>query len=406
MSVKVNVPELRFAEFSGEWEEKRLGEVTTYVDYRGRAPIKTVKGHFLVTAKNIKKGFIDYECSKEYVAEKDYLNVMSKGIPEVGDILFTTEAPMGNVAQVDDKNIALAQRVIKFRSKKMLSNPYLLHYMLSAVFQNLISKKSIGTTVQGISGKELHRVKLSFPSIHEQEKIASFLGGVDERLEQLGKKQKLLEEYKKGVMQQIFSQELRFKAEDGSDYPEWVEKKLSNITKIYDGTHLTPKYVEQGVPFFSVEHLTRNQFIDTKYISEEVFEKENKRVKLEENDILMTKIGDIGTSKLIDWKVNASFYVSLALIKSQKGFNSSFLNQFIKSDFFQRQLHGKTLHVAFPKKINLGEIGQCIVHMPSLKEQTKIANFLSSLDEKIALTQEELNGTKEFKKALLQKMFV
>ena len=86
-------------------------------------------------------------------------------------------------------------------------------------------------------------------------------------------------------MQKIFSQELRFKDAKGNDYPDWEEKKLGDFLKYYDGTHQTPKYVEKGVPFYSVEHITANQFVKTKYISEEVFYKENKRVKLEKGDI-------------------------------------------------------------------------------------------------------------------------
>jgi len=187
-----------------EWEEKKIGEVTNYVDYRGRAPIKTEEGYFLVTAKNIKKGFIDYECSKEYVSENNYSNVMSKGLPEVGDVLFTTEAPMGNVAQVDKANIALAQRVIKFRSKEMLSNLYLLNYMLSDTFQKLISEKSIGTTVQGISGKELHKIKLSLPSLSEQTKIANFLSAIDEKINHFSKHIEKTEQWKKGLLQKMF----------------------------------------------------------------------------------------------------------------------------------------------------------------------------------------------------------
>jgi type I restriction enzyme S subunit len=199
---------------------------------------------------------------------------------------------------------------------------------------------------------------------------------------------------------------LRFKDESGNDYADWEEKKLGEVLKYYDGTHQTPNYVEEGIPFYSVEHLTANQFSKSKYISEEVFEKENKRVKLEKGDILMTRIGDIGTSRLIDWDVNASFYVSLALLKSNTKFNSSFLNQYISSINFQKELWAKTIHVAFPKKINLGEIGNCKVHFPSLSEQQKIANFLSSVDTKIESTYHQITQMQTFKKGLLQQLFV
>ena len=205
---KIFSQEIRFKDEYGKeypkWEKKKLGEVTNYVDYRGRAPIKTEEGYFLVTAKNIKKGFIDYECSKEYVSVNDYSNVMSKGLPEVGDVLFTTEAPMGNVAQVDKRNIALAQRVIKFRSKKMLSNLFLLHYMLSDNFQRLISTKAIGTTVQGISGKELHQLKITLPTFAEQTKIAKFLSAIDEKINHCQLQIEITVLYKKGLLQKMF----------------------------------------------------------------------------------------------------------------------------------------------------------------------------------------------------------
>lgn len=113
-----NVPKLRFKEFSGEWEEKRLEEITTYVDYRGKTPEKTENGIFLVTAKNIKMGYIDYTTSQEFVSSENYDEIMKRGKPKIGDVLLTTEAPLGNVAQIDKEDIALAQRVIKFRGQR------------------------------------------------------------------------------------------------------------------------------------------------------------------------------------------------------------------------------------------------------------------------------------------------
>ena len=186
----------------------------------------------------------------------------------------------------------------------------------------------------------------------------------------------------------------------------WTSTELGSITKIYDGTHSTPEYVPAGIPFYSVEHVTANQFSETKYISEEVFRKENVRVRLEKNDILMTRIGDIGTSRILDWDVQASFYVSLALIKNASTIMSSFLDQQIKSPTFQRQLWGRTLHVAFPKKINLGEIGKCEVAFTTSAEQQKIAAFLKAVDSRIDHVSQQVSAAKAFKKGLLQQMFV
>ena len=122
MKENKKTPDIRFKGFTDDWEQRKLIEVCDYVDYRGKTPRKTKTGVFLVTAKNVKDGYIDYEASKEYISYNDYDEVMKRGIPEIGDVLFTTEAPCGNVAQVDKPNIALAQRIIKYRGKDNIIN--------------------------------------------------------------------------------------------------------------------------------------------------------------------------------------------------------------------------------------------------------------------------------------------
>lgn len=187
-----------------EWQQDSLDNLTTYVDYRGKTPLKTDEGIFLVTAKNIKNGYIDYKASKEFISEDSYNSVMRRGTVKIGDVLLTTEAPLGNVAQVDRENIALAQRVIKFRGKSQINNSYLKYYFLSENFQNMLNKKSIGTTVQGIQGKVLHKMKIEFPSIQEQKKIAHFLSKVDLLIEKQNQKLEELKMWKKGLLQKMF----------------------------------------------------------------------------------------------------------------------------------------------------------------------------------------------------------
>ncbi|MFH6951318.1 restriction endonuclease subunit S [Flavobacterium sp. FlaQc-51] len=184
----------------------------------------------------------------------------------------------------------------------------------------------------------------------------------------------------------------------------WKMVTLSEITKVYDGTHQTPTYLPNGIPFYSVEHVTSNNFSNTKFISEEVFKKENQRVKLDKGDILMTRIGDVGTVKYIDWDVNASFYVSLALIKQQSTFDGEYLTQFMKSNAFQNELWKRIIHTAFPKKINLGEIGKCNVILPPISEQQKIAIILSTVDDKIEVIDQQIIETQALKKGLMQRL--
>ena len=162
------------------WEQRKLIDVCDYVDYRGKTPIKTDSGVFLVTAKNVKDGYIDYGASQEYISEDDYEEVMHRGKPEIGDVLITTEAPCGNVAQVNRADIALAQRIIKYRGQSnIVDNTYLKYYLLSPEFQNILNAKSSGGTVKGIKGSILHQQEIKYPKYEEQFKIGSYFNNLD-----------------------------------------------------------------------------------------------------------------------------------------------------------------------------------------------------------------------------------
>ncbi|HDE6415744.1 TPA: restriction endonuclease subunit S [Staphylococcus aureus] len=191
--------------------------------------------------------------------------------------------------------------------------------------------------------------------------------------------------------------ELRFPGFEG----EWEEKKLEEVAKIYDGTHQTPKYTNEGIKFLSVENIkTLNS---SKYISEEAFEKEFK-IRPEFGDILMTRIGDIGTPNIVSSNEKFAYYVSLALLKT-KNLNSYFLKNLILSSSIQNELWRKTLHVAFPKKINKNEIGKIKINYPKKQEQQKIGQFFSKLDRQIELEEQKLELLQQQKKGYMQKIF-
>ena len=133
-----------------------------------------------MTAKNIRKGFIDYDKSKEYISPEDYDEVMHRGLPQIGDVLITTEAPCGNVAQIDNENIALAQRVIKYRPKNNnLNSTFLKYVLLGKEFQDKLERAATGGTVKGIKGSKLHQLTIPVPSIEEQERIVAILERFD-----------------------------------------------------------------------------------------------------------------------------------------------------------------------------------------------------------------------------------
>ena len=175
------------------------------IDYRGRTPEKTQAGRFLVTAKNIRDGQIDYEISQEFTPEDEYQRIMTRGIPQIGDVLFTTEAPLGEGANVDDVSIALAQRIIKFRPKLDLLNPYFLKYwILSYSFQSDLQRHATGSTAQGIKASKLCLLKLNLPPLKEQKQIVDYLDQKTEQTNELTsteqRKIELLKEYRQSLI--------------------------------------------------------------------------------------------------------------------------------------------------------------------------------------------------------------
>ena len=173
-------------DLEGEADYFELLDLCDYVDYRGKTPSKVDSGIFLVTAKNIRKGYIDYDISKEYISEDDYEEVMHRGKPQKGDVLITTEAPLGNVAQIDNEFIALAQRVIKYRPKdKRLSSSFLKYILLGREFQIRLEKEATGATAKGIKGSKLHKIQIPVPALQKQQRIVSILDTFEASIQNL-----------------------------------------------------------------------------------------------------------------------------------------------------------------------------------------------------------------------------
>lgn len=174
-------------EVPAHWEIVGLTKyIQSVIDYRGRTPTKVDEGVFLVTAKNIRNGAIDYDASQEYISADEYNDVMRRGIPEIGDVLFTTEAPLGQVAQVDRTDIALAQRVIKFRGDAaILDNSFLKYWVMGSHCQFNLETLATGSTALGIKGSKVGQVRLCLPPFDEQPTIAAFLDTEISRLNAL-----------------------------------------------------------------------------------------------------------------------------------------------------------------------------------------------------------------------------
>lgn len=191
----------------------------------------------------------------------------------------------------------------------------------------------------------------------------------------------------------------RFK--EFSDTLDWEQGELGEVTEVYDGTHQTPDYKEEGIMFLSVENIKTLQ--SNKYISVEAFEKEF-NVRPEKGDVLMTRIGDVGTANVVTSNEPIAYYVSLALLK-KKNLNPYFLQASIHSFAVQDEIWKRTLHIAFPKKINKNEIAKVPINFPSEQEQDKIGLFFKELDNLSTLHQLKLEKMRALKSAYLSEMF-
>ncbi len=196
---------------------------------------------------------------------------------------------------------------------------------------------------------------------------------------------------------------IRFKREDGTSYSDWETNPIGKYARIFDGVHQTPNYIESGVPFVSVEDIETLEK-PTKFISVEDYKRDFK-TKPHQGDILMTRIGDVGRTAIVPCNGYA-YYVSLALIKPFEIVNNEFLCQAMKNDYFQKELWEHTIHTAFPKKINAGDIQHCKIALPfDIEEQQKIADFLSTVDEVISQSEAEVQNLEQQKKGAMQKIF-
>ena len=202
------------------------------------------------------------------------------------------------------------------------------------------------------------------------------------------------------MSEKILKPQIRFKGFTDA----WEQRKLGEIVGIYDGVHQTPDYQDEGIMFLSVENISTLQ--SSKFITEEAFERDYK-VFPEQGDILMTRIGDVGTPNVVETSEKVAFYVSLALLKPRGNVDSYYLCNAILSPLFQKGLRDRTLLTAIPQKINKDEIGKVEIFVPVCRdEQEAIGCFFKKLNKLITLHQRELERLQNIKKSCLEKMFV
>ena len=393
-------PNLRFPEFEGNWQERKLSELLNFKNGINASKEKYGSGYKFINVLDIIQNDIithDRIIGSVQISESEFL----KNIVEFGDILFQrsseTREEVGQANVYLDKLQPATFGGFVIRGKKKADyDPVFMNFVLKTkTTRNDITSKSGGSTRYNIGQETLSGVSIFFTTLPEQTKIASFLTTVDKKIAGLKKQLTLLEPYKKGVMQKIFVQELRFKPapnetsgdENGNDFPDWEEKKVKDIFIVTRGNVLSNKQNENNLyPVYSSQ--TKNNGLSG-YYSDFLFE-----------DCITWTTDGAGAGD-VNFR-SGKFYCTnvCGVLKSDNGYANTFIAEILNS--VSRKY---VSYVGNPKLMNnvMAEIS--IIIPSSISEQQKIASFLSSIDEKIEKCQGQIKAMERWKKGLLQQMF-
>lgn len=404
-SVKHGKP--RLGNVKKGWQRVKIGDLVKEINRP--VDMDDNKVYTLVTVKRSRGGVVKREDLKgKNIAVKTQFFVRE------GDFLISKRQIVHGACGFVPKKLdgaIVSNEYLVLRCKNIII-PEFLNYLKDTIyFQQLCFHSSIGVHVEKMLFKvaQWYRWKIDIPNVEEQEKIASFLDAIALRITQLRRKHKRLETYKKGVMQKIFSQKIRFKQDDGSDFPEWKEKKLGEIFK-----RVTKKNTENNTNVLTISAqyglINQRDFFNKSVAANDL----TGYCLLKRGDFAYNKsyskgypMGAIKRLKLYDKGVVSSLYICFS---NPIEIESRFYEQYFDGGFLNHELN----KIAQEGARNHGLLNMSVVEFfkdlnidyPTIKEQEKIANFLTSIDKKIEAVALQIEKLEEFKKGLLQKMFV
>nr|WP_314834558.1 restriction endonuclease subunit S [uncultured Flavobacterium sp.] len=399
---KNSVPELRFFGFDKNWEDLKFGKLYSFktTNSLSRDKLNYEEGkvynihygdihtkfqsHFYLRNENVPyiNGDVDLSKIKEELYCKTGDVVIADASEDYADIGKSIEL-------IDIDNVKILAGLHTLLARPISEKIYVgfTSYLLKSwTLRKQIMTIAQGSKVLSLSTGRVSNLELNIPTLQEQQKIAAFLSSVDEKIQQLSRKKELLSEYKKGVMQQLFSGKLRFKDENGKDYADWEEKKLGEIARITTGSsNRQDSNLDGDYTFFD-----RSQDIRSSNIF--LFDTEAIIVPGEGQEFIPKYfIGKFDlhqrTYAVMDFGVNMGKFLFFYI-----GYHSNHLNS---------HAVGSTV-----KSLRLPMFEKMPIKLPSIPEQQKIANFLSNIDTKIESTNQQINQTQSFKKGLLQQLFV
>ncbi len=390
-----NVPELRFPGFEGEWEEKKLGDLGLFQKSYSFSRAKEGNGK----TKHIHYGDIHSKFKTVLDSDGNIPNIIEKAVFELiqkGDIVFADASEdysdLGKAVMIDFKPNSLISGIHThlFRPLNNAISNFLIFYTKTLSYKKFIRQQGTGISVLGISKKSLLNLNVLIPrSELEQQKVGKFFSKLDRQIELEEQKIELLQQQKKGYIQKIFSQELRFKDENGDDYPEWEETTIKEIAQINTGKKDTKDAITNGSYDFYVRSPIVYKINTFSY----------------EGEAILTVGDGVGVGKVFHY-VNGKFdyHQRVYKISDFKNYYGLLLFYYFSQNFLKetKKYSAKTSVDSVRKDM----VANMKVPRPIYIEQEKIGQFIKKVDNKIKIQKQVIELLKQRKKALLQKMFI
>lgn len=414
------LPRIRFPSFSGYYTEKSLNDaVLELKSGLSRMFSDSDIGLPVIRSNNIKDYSLDFNELKYWFEEDTQGATTSNYHLRDGDILvnfINSQAQIGKSAiyyNALNRDCIYTTNILSLRINKEYSPEFIFFFFQTKKYNDYIQSITKPAVNQAsFTTKDFRKMKIFFPNLTEQTKIANFLCSVDEKIALLNKQYELLCQYKKGMMQKIFSQEVRFKDKNGRDFPKWTMRIFSDFFTIGSSKRvLQDDWVNEGVPFYRTRELV--SLSKKKKFKSEIFITEDNYTYLKDKygvpavgDFLVSGVGTLGV--IYQVKNDNPFYFKDGNVLWFKKNNE------ISSDFFYHVFNSPKVLRQIVDHAAITTVGTYTIEnakktkfmCPSLEEQTKIANLLSAMDDKIAVKKAELDKLKTWKQGLLQQMFI
>ncbi|HFO0529921.1 TPA: restriction endonuclease subunit S [Enterococcus faecium] len=402
------LPEIRFPEFTDEWEQRKLGDESDVRDGTHDSPKYYDKGYPLVTSKNLKDFGLDLS-NVSFISDEDFEVINKRSKVDIGDILFGMIGTIGNPVLVDRADFAI-KNVALIKEQKKILNSFLIQILKSPVFDKYIKNENAGGTQKFLSLSKVRDFNFLCPNIDEQNCISAFFKKLDDTIALHQRKLDLLKETKKGFLQKMFPKngakvpEIRFPGFTG----DWEERKLTELATTYIGlvTTMTKNYTESGTLLIRNSDIKEGKFdLNNPIYLKEDFAEQNKTRRMRNGDVVTVHTGDIGTSAVITEDLEGTIGFATITTRPSKELDSNFLSWYFNSNIHKK--YARRMSTGDGRSnYNMKDFNKNVIAMPAISEQQKIGTFFKQLNDTITLHQRELDVLKETKKGFLQKMFV